>query len=314
MFDYLSVVSVALVGVSSSYMTTLNHTTLFLDFMFNTMFLAGSSYILTMYFIHLLKFLTRKNNQVTEEKPFSLQDRMKYYERNSETKNIRDYNTYAVKIKLNHAFKDNILHISDNLTTTASYLFTRYNPRFVYVHINEIFLFFSNEYEYSTCLYGGDVQKIVSNVISEATRYYSKLGGHHKHTFTGCVITIDDEEYEYLNYLVWRQKLNFNNFISYYYSNDEMNKQQNKEVNLDTKVKKVGEKNNILTNFYLYGTVIKMKEVYREKEIKEEAKENKEENNTVNIVYRYEPHTEHIKFRCDEKQFEYLMSDYVVKE
>lgn len=320
-FDYLSVVSIVMVGLSSSYMTSFNHTTRLLDFMFNMMFVTGCSYLLTMYFIYLLKLIYNYNTNtiyelVEESKPFNLQDRMKYYERNSETKNVKDYQTYVVKIKLNNAFKDNILLTSENLATAANYLLIRYNPRFVYAHINEVFLFFSNDYNYTTSLYGGNVQKIVSNLVSDVTRYYCKLTNNNTHTFTGSVITIDDEDYEYLNYLVWRQKMNFNNFISYYYSRDEINK-DSYEVNLDTKVKKVAEKNNIITNFYLYGTVIKMKEVYREKEIssnQEENKENKETDNTINIVYRYEPYSKNIKFTCNEDQFEYLMSDYVVKE
>lgn len=86
-------------------------------------------------------------------------------------------------------------------------LYLKFDPSMIYTFNNEINLVFYYD-ENGECLYGGNIHRIISSIVSYAsirvTKHFLKRGIDMDFVFDGHFIEFH-KDFEILNYLIWRQ-------------------------------------------------------------------------------------------------------------
>jgi tRNA(His) 5'-end guanylyltransferase len=197
-------------------------------------------------------------------------------------------------------------------------IYTKFNPHLIYTFQNEInVVFFYNER--GTFIYNGDINKIVTNIVSvvsiEVYKRLSIIQPNVDLNFHGHFVEFDID-YEVLNYLVWRQMDCKRNTITLLYRcyneiiHDDTNIKGIKIINMISVLNhKIGKD---ITREYMHlltGNIIKKCLFYKIKNEKGEDHDNDEKDD--NVIIRRSIGIENIYFSDN---FKTVLRKYIINK
>jgi len=145
--------------------------------------------------IRMSKYINKNNKKCHPFKPFVV---------SLKSRQILSYFNYLTSIDDKLKFIDKFNEI---MITVSKKLYTQYDPHMIYTFHDEIHLvFFYNEN--GNYLYSGDINKIITTLVSytsiEMTKILTKRSIDLEFVYKGQFIQFDND-YEILNYIIWRQ-------------------------------------------------------------------------------------------------------------
>jgi tRNA(His) 5'-end guanylyltransferase len=171
--------------------------------------------------------------------------------------------------------------LNDILQNVCNKIYNQFDVHLMYSFNNEINLIFKHKQMYDLP-YNGNIARILSNITSYVTKYYMEEMNKYELSmqpiFEARYIEFD-QEYEVLNYIIWRQLDCKRNNLSLLYkclsidtiNNIEYNKKQDVKKIYNAKVDEILESlikynNNFmeLYNNLIYGNIIKKQIIYKE--------------------------------------------------
>ncbi len=198
--------------------------------------------------IRMTKYMKKYNKKCHPYKPFivSLKSRqiLSYF---NHITNIDD------KLKFIEKFNEIMIEVSKKL-------YIKYDPHMIYTFHDEIHLvFFYNEN--GNYMYSGDISKIITTLISytsiEMTKIFIKKSIDLDFVYKGQFIEFDDD-YEILNYIIWRQLDCKRNTITLLYKCINLeNKEKNNCLKLNVMENSVFDFLKDKSNSYHTGNILK---------------------------------------------------------
>lgn len=211
----------------------------------------------------------------------SLRRRMTSLIRSQNGKKCHPYRTHVISLKskglLSFLNKTTdveqkikmITRLNESMVNVCKRLYARFNPTMIYQFNNEIHLVF-NYNDLGDFLYDGDITKTLTKIVSSATLYSTQellqdtsFDKVNDIIFSGTFVQFK-EDYEILNYIIWRQYDCKRNNITLLYrceqgidQVEEGLKLADMEASLKTPVPET----------ILYGNIIKKEIVYKEVDV-----------------------------------------------
>jgi tRNA(His) 5'-end guanylyltransferase len=145
--------------------------------------------------------------------------------------------------------------------------YNKFNPSMIYTFNDEIHMVFYNILDYAD-LYNGNINKTITIITSFATRVFTKefMNSELDFDFTiGAKYVEFENNYEVLNYLIWRQlDCKRNNIITLYRYNNLDVKNMSLEDIRELLLKYLQDINidYLELNYLIYGNIIKKELVY----------------------------------------------------
>lgn len=180
----------------------------------------------------------------------SIKYRMKYYLSKYNSNTISGEKPYVISIKsneLSHILK-RLDNIEDKITKLRDYgnkmfrvvykFYEKFDPTLVYCFNNEIHIVYNYEHcdtnKISNGNFGGNIHKLITSTCSFISSGFSREM-QKDIIFTGTFVEFN-QEYEVLNYLIWRQNDCIKNTISCLYKCNNVNKIQETNADITQKV------------------------------------------------------------------------------
>jgi len=200
---------------------------------------------------------------------------------------FEEYKPYIISIKskeilkyvnkMQNSFEDKIKQLSNYnkiLVNVSKECYIRFNPNLIYSFNDEIHFVFFNSIDFPY-LYNGNINKTITTIVSFITRMFIKefLSMNIDVDFT-CYgkYAIFKNEYEVLNYLIWRQndcKRN-NIFTLYnYFSKDTLHGKSLDYMNKNLSIYLNKLKLSFDLRKIIYGNILKKELIYVENKNKE---------------------------------------------
>jgi len=184
--------------------------------------------------LRMTEYIDRTNKKCHPYKPFVV---------TLKSRQILSYFNYLTniydKLKFIEKFNEIMIEVSKKL-------YIQYDPHMIYTFHDEIHLvFFYNEH--GNYMYSGDINKIITTLVSytsiELTKILNKRSINLDFVYKGQFVEFDDD-YEILNYIIWRQFDCKRNTITLLYKciyleNFLNNKEKNHSQKLETMEKNV---------------------------------------------------------------------------
>lgn len=253
------------------------------------------------------KYINKNNKTCHPYKPFIV---------SLKSRQILSYFNYLTCIEDKLKFIDKFNEI---MVEISKKIYMKYDPHMIYTFHDEIHLvFFYNEN--GNYIYAGNMNKIVTTFVSyisiEMSKLFTKKSIELDFVYTGQLIEFE-QDYEVLNYLVWRQLDCKRNIITLLYkcinlkdnnSKDNKNnntKDNNKDNNISNLKLDTMEKNvswfvkRDLNNYYT-GNILKKNIYYVNKNVPKIIFNNK--NNVDNLTIRKSINVENFYFADNFKQ------------
>lgn len=203
------------------------------------------------------KYIDQNNKKCHPFKPFIV---------TLKSRQILSYFNYLTKIDEKLKF---IEKFDEIMIKVSKKLYTQYDPHMVYTFHDEIHLvFFYNEN--GNYLYSGDINKIITTLVSytsiEMTKILTKRSIDLDFVYKGQFIEFDND-YEILNYIIWRQFDCKRNIITLLYKCINLesflnNKDKNNCLNLNTMEKDVSDVLKEKLEVYCTGNILKKSLIY----------------------------------------------------
>lgn len=162
-----------------------------------------------------------KTNTFRRIDPNSLENRMRsiVFGYNKNDKRCHNYKPHIVSVKsrklldyintitsINEKF-ELLQTVDDILVNVCKELYIKFDPSMIYSFGNEINLVFYYN-DNGEFLYGGNINRILSSIISytsiKMTQEFTKRNIYNEFVFDGHFVEFD-QDFETLNYLIWRQ-------------------------------------------------------------------------------------------------------------
>ncbi len=153
------------------------------------------------------------------KKSENIHDRMKNY-LNKNEKKCHPYKSHIVSLKCKDLLKQinkrdginekkrELVEIQEKIVNVSKEMYDYFNPTFMYCFNNEIHLVFKSN-ENGTFIYDGDINKLITMCASFASSKTTNI-------FSATFVEFDDD-YELLNYIIWRQLESVRNTSSILY-------------------------------------------------------------------------------------------------
>lgn len=194
------------------------------------------------------------------------------------------------------------------MVNISKQLYLKYDPHMIYTFHDEIHLVFYYN-ENGDYIYSGNVNKIITALVSSASiemaKELSKQGIDLDFVYSGQFIEFDDD-YEVLNYLIWRQLDCKRNTVTLLYKCVNLeNFLNNKECNLklDVMEKNVAWFVKSDLNKYYTGNIIKKTLYYKTRDVpKIIFNKNENENENESVVTRKKFEIENLYFADNFKE------------
>lgn len=202
--------------------------------------------------LRMTEYIDRTNKKCHPYKPFVV---------TLKSRQILSYFNYLTniedKLKFIEKFNEIMIEVSKKL-------YIQYDPHMIYTFHDEIHLvFFYNEH--GNYMYSGDINKIITTLVSytsiELTKILNKRSINLDFVYKGQFVEFDDD-YEILNYIIWRQFDCKRNTITLLYKcihleNFLNNKEKNYCQKLETMEKNVSWFLKDKFNTYYTGNILK---------------------------------------------------------
>ncbi len=266
-----------------------------------------------------------------DDNPSTLSDRMYKYVQRYNHVNCHPFKPHIISLKSPTLLKfinrvssiddkyDELKRYNAVLNDVCKKLYDRFDPQLVYSFENEIHLvyYFNDNGNY---LYDGNINKTLTTIASHATSYFSQeFGGASisKATFFEATFVEFDEEYETLNYIVWRQMDCKRNIVTLLYKclnhenvvDGSLSLDKQKVAEMETAViTKSGGFMDILPQVF-YGNIIKKQLLWKEtSQAEDNAKYNAD-----SIYNRKQYAVEHFPLHVgfNENMKKYIINKYI---
>jgi len=210
--------------------------------------------------LRMTKYIDRNNKKCHSYKPFIV---------SLKSRQILSYFNYLTniydKLKFIEKFNEIMIEVSKKL-------YIQYDPHMIYTFHDEIHLvFFYNDH--GNYMYSGDINKIITTLVSytsiELTKILTKRSINLDFVYKAQFVEFDDD-YEILNYIIWRQFDCKRNTITLLYKcinleNFLNNKEKNNCQKLDTMEKNVSWYLKDKYHTYYTGNILKKTLFYTNK-------------------------------------------------
>lgn len=241
------------------------------------------------------KYITKNNKKCHPFKPFIV---------TLKSRQILSYFNYLTSIHDKLKFIDKFNEI---MIEVSKKLYKQYDPHMIYTFHDEIHLVFFYS-ENGNYIYGGDINKIITTLVSytsiEMTKILTKRSIELDFVYKGQFIEFDND-YEILNYIIWRQLDCKRNIITLLYKCINLekfldNKDKYNYLKLNTMEKDVSNilKQNI--ELYCTGNILK-KSLFYTNTNNPKIILNKE-NNEDNLITRKQINVENFYFSKNFKE------------
>jgi tRNA(His) 5'-end guanylyltransferase len=235
-------------------------------------------------------------------------------------KKCHPYKPFVVSLKSRQilSYFNNLTNIDDKLKFIDNFneimievskkLYMQYDPRMIYTFHDEIHLvFFYNEN--GNYMYSGDINKIITTLVSytsiELTKILTKRSIDLDFIYKGQFVEFD-EDYEILNYIIWRQLDCKRNIITLLYKcinleNFLNNKDKNNCLKLNTMEKYVSDFLKNKFKRYYTGNILK-KTIYYTNKTNPKIVLNKKDDDYNNLTIRKKIDVENFYFSDNFKE------------